>query len=222
MTDLELLTPNEIIRTRRKSISLIIKNNGEFIVRAPIKATDKRIRDFINLKSKWIISKRKEQLNNVVKPITFSDLEQIMLLDKPYNLVYSDVVLPKLGSEYIILPKEKSKEKLILLLKKIAKKHIQERVRLISELFGFKYNKISITSAKSCWGSCSSNNNLHFTYRLIMCPEDLIDYIVLHELCHTKIKNHSKLFWALVEQCNPYYKTHEKWLKVNRAIMEII
>ena len=222
MTDLELLVPNEIIRTKRKSISLIIKSDGKFIVRAPIKSKEEEILKFINLKSKWIITKRKEQLENAISPLTFDKLEQINLLGKQYKLTYSNASQVKLNEESIELPQKNSKEKLISFLKKTAQKYISERVKLISNLFGFSYNKISINSAKTCWGSCSLNNNLHFTYKLIMCPEDVVDYIVLHELCHTKIKNHSKEFWMQVEKCNPFYKAHERWLKKNRAIIEII
>ena len=121
-----------------------------------------------------------------------------------------------------MLPKEKSKEKLISFLKNTAKKYLAERVGLISELFGFTFSSISISSAKTCWGSCGYNNKLHFTYKLMMCPQDVVDYVVLHELCHTKVKNHSKKFWQLVKDCNPYYQIHERWLKKNRGIIELI
>ena len=222
MNNNELLLPNKIIKSKRRSISLIIKNNGEFIVRAPQKTNDCDIFRFINQKANWIINKRVEQINNSVIPLSFDRIENIMLLGKQYEIVYSDVTRTKITETQLIVPKDKAKARLIAFLKSFAKKHMIQRVKLISELFQFKYESISISSAKTCWGSCSANNKLHFTYKLIMCPEDVIDYIVLHELCHTKVKNHSAKFWSLVQSCNPHYKIHEKWLKKNRAIIELI
>ena len=218
----ELLTPNQIIKTKRKSVSLIIKNNGDFIVRAPINAKESYILRFINQKANWIIKKRTEQINSAVKLISFNENDKMMLLGKHLNLIYSDVSKIKIIEDNMILPKNNSKENLIAYLKKYSKQYISERVKVIANLFNFNYKSISITSARTCWGSCSHINRLHFTYKLIMCPPDVIDYIVLHELCHTKVKNHSSRFWSLVESCNPYYKTHEKWLKKNRAIIDII
>ena len=84
------------------------------------------------------------------------------------------------------------------------------------------YSSISINSAKTRWGSCTPSNKLHFTYKLMLCPIPIVDYIIIHELCHTKVKNHSKKFWQLVEYYYPDYITCEKWLKKNRAIIEFI
>ena len=218
----ELLIPNQIIKSKRKSISLIIKANGEFIIRAPIRAKDVDILRFVNQKADWIIKKRTEQFNSAFKPISFYENEQIMILGKHYRLKFIDTAKVKFQEDKLILPENNAKEKLIAFLKKYARHYITERVNVISQLFNFNYKSISITSAKTCWGSCSYSNKLHFTYKLIMCPPDVIDYIVLHELCHTRVKNHSYEFWALVEKCNPNYKTYEKWLKTNRGVIELI
>lgn len=218
----ELLIPNQIIKSKRRSISLVIKNNGDFIVRAPIRVNEKDIFSFIAQKREWIIKKRLEQKANLFSPLTFEQPEQIRILGKSYEVQLSERNRVKLFENIIEVPKINPKEKLINFLKKHARKYLLDRAKLISSLFGFSFSKITISSAKTNWGSCSQNNTLHFTYKLIMCPEDVVDYIVLHELCHTKVKNHSNRFWALVEACNPNYKTHEKWLKKNRGIIEII
>jgi len=222
MTDLELLTPNEIIKSKRKSISLVIKNNGDFIVRAPIKCKENDITKFIHQKANWIVKKRKEQISNAVTPLTCEKMENLILLGQSYEIVRNKVARVKCYDNQIILPEENSKEYLIRFLKKTAKKYLEERVGLLAQLFHFEYGKITVNSARSCWGSCSQKNNLHFTYKLILCPPDVVDYIVLHELCHTIVKNHSKKFWSLVQRFNPYYKTHENWLKKNRAVIDLI
>ena len=218
----ELLIPTKIIKSKRKSISLIIKNNGDFIVRAPLKSTESDIFKFIAMKSKWIILKRIEQQSNSFQPITFEKPEKISLLGKIYDIVLTNTSRVKLLENRIEVPQSNPKEKLIKFLKNYTRKYVTERALLISNLFNLEFSRITISSAKTCWGSCSQNNTLHFTYKLIMCPEDVIDYIVLHELCHTKIKNHSQKFWNLVETCNPNYKTQERWLKKNRGIIEVI
>ena len=222
MEETELIIPNKIIKSNRKSISLIVKNNGEFIVRAPINCKDSEIFKFISRKHDWIIKKRQEHYDNPFHKITFTTTEQITILGKQYNIILVNSSRVKLNENLIEIPKDKSKDKLISFLRNYARKYLTERVRLISCLFNFKYYNITISSAKTNWGSCSHNNRLHFTYKLIMCPEDIIDYIVLHELCHTKVKNHSDKFWALVEKCNPNYKAYDKWLKKNRRIIEVI
>ncbi|RLD59082.1 MAG: M48 family peptidase [Bacteroidetes bacterium] len=81
-----------------------------------------------------------------------------------------------------------------------AKQFIPERVKQLSEIHGFKYNNIYIKNIKSRWGSCSHIDNLNFTLHLMRLPDYLIDYVILHELCHTVHKNHGKEFWALLDK----------------------
>ncbi|MBQ8615169.1 MAG: M48 family metallopeptidase [Clostridia bacterium] len=222
MDNQELLIPNKIIKSNRKSISLVIKNNSEFIVRCPMRCKESDIYSFIAQKSDWIIKKRLEQASNLFNPLTCDKPEQIRILGKSYDIHFTNKNRVKLYEDVLEVPNTKPKEKIVGFLKTFARKYLTERVKLIADLFNFSYSKLTISSAKTNWGSCSLNDSLHFTYKLMMCPEDVVDYIVLHELCHTKVKNHSNKFWSLVEACNPNYKTHEKWLKKNRGIIEVI
>ncbi len=222
MNELELLKPTQIIRSKRKSISLIVKSNGDFIIRAPLKCKEVDISNFVNQKSQWIISKRREQLINTFKPLSFNGNEELTLLGQKYDIIYSNVSRVEVINNKINVPETKSKEKLIVFLKKLAKQHIFERTKILADTFDFNYNSISISSAKSCWGSCGPKNRLHFTYKLILCPESVVDYVIIHELAHTKVKNHSTQFWSLVGRCCSNHKVYEKWLKKNRAIVELI
>lgn len=96
-----------------------------------------------------------------------------------------------------------------------AAKTLPERVRHFAPLVGVSYGRITIRSQRTRWGSCSSKGNLNFNCLLLLCPEAVQDYVVVHELCHRRELNHSPKFWAEVERICPDYKTHRKWLKEN-------
>ncbi|MBQ6999727.1 MAG: M48 family metallopeptidase [Oscillospiraceae bacterium] len=96
-----------------------------------------------------------------------------------------------------------------------AAKLLPERVRYFAPLVGVSYGRITIRSQHTRWGSCSAKGNLNFNCLLLLCPEAVQDYVVVHELCHRKELNHSPAFWAEVERICPDYKTHRKWLKEN-------
>ena len=94
-----------------------------------------------------------------------------------------------------------------------ALKVIPERVKYYAPLVGVTYGRITIRNQKSRWGSCSSKGNLNFNVGLMMAPPEVMDYVVVHELCHRIEMNHSPKFWAEVGKLIPDYKKHEKWLK---------
>ena len=97
-----------------------------------------------------------------------------------------------------------------------AKKVIVERVKYFAELHGFVFNRISIKDTSSRWGSCSSDNNLNFNYKLLFLSDHLRDYVVVHELCHLRQHNHSLKFWKEVSAILPDYRVRERELKKYR------
>jgi predicted metal-dependent hydrolase len=98
-------------------------------------------------------------------------------------------------------------------LKRIAKGYILERVKYFSKKFSFNFRSVNIRGQKTRWGSCSSNGNLSFNYKLLQFRKEIIDYVIIHELCHTEQMNHSPRFWKLIEQFYPDYKNIKKELK---------
>lgn len=95
---------------------------------------------------------------------------------------------------------------------RMAKKIIPERVDYYAKIMGVSYGRISIREQKTRWGSCSSKGNLNFNWKLVLMPEDLLDYVVVHELAHRLEMNHSKAFWKIVEDVLPDYRERKKLL----------
>lgn len=93
---------------------------------------------------------------------------------------------------------------------------VLERLNYWSTIYGIPFGRVSIRKQKSRWGSCSSIGNLNFNYRLGFLPFELMDYIVVHELCHIKEYNHSKAFWNLVAEAYPNYIQLRKALETYR------
>ena len=99
--------------------------------------------------------------------------------------------------------------------RKAAADYIPKRVAYFAELLDVTYGRISIRDQKTRWGSCSSSGNLNFNYRLMLAPPKVLDYVVIHELCHRIEMNHSPKFWKCVESIMPEYRTQRQWLKEN-------
>jgi hypothetical protein len=90
---------------------------------------------------------------------------------------------------------------------------VEQKINHFNRYYNFEINGLSIKNQKTRWGSCSTAKNLNFSYKLVYLPEDLVDYVIVHELCHLKEMNHSGRFWDLVEATIPDWKTRRKALK---------
>lgn len=111
---------------------------------------------------------------------------------------------------------EKSHREILLdWLKKESKRIITKRVSYLAKENGFEFNKIAIRDQSSRWGSCSSDKNLNFSWRLAISPPKVMDYVIIHELAHLRQMNHSKVFWQIVEEIMPDYKESYNWLREN-------
>jgi len=97
--------------------------------------------------------------------------------------------------------------------KEKARAFISERLEYYSKTHGFRFNRVSIRNQRSRWGSCSKKGNLNFNYKILMLPQHLANYIIIHELCHLKELNHSPRFWNLMAQVMPDYLEIKKELR---------
>ena len=211
---------DRLIRAKRRTIALIIERDGSLTVRAPKRASLRDIEEFIHEKTEWILRSR-EKLKAVVQhpKKQYVNGETFLLLGQEYELLLVPPQRPALkfngGFTLAVSARERGEAAFTRWYKEQAYQVFTERIRNYSAMHGFSPRQVKVNSARTRWGSCSANGTINFTWRLVMAPLDVIDYVVLHELAHLRVKDHSPRFWKLVESICPDFKQHRKWLKEN-------
>ncbi|MFN3660331.1 MAG: M48 family metallopeptidase, partial [Brevinematales bacterium] len=193
--------PCHIVRTKRKTISLRILENGVVEIRCPLSTEEEYINYILKTHRHWIEKKRKEMIS---RPQFHGRLEEnypLFYLGKAYPLHFGPTTTVQWDGKSFLLP-EKKKNTIQRVMetwyRQQAKKILVEKVEYYAQKYGFSYTGIRLSSASKRYGSCSAKNLLSFTWKLILLPEDLIDYIVIHELAHTQAKHHQQAFWKIV------------------------
>ncbi len=146
-----------------------------------------------------------------------------MLLGKDCRICLTDEQRIRFDSMngVVYLPRENARAKLVKWLKTNAKHIMTDVTSQAAERMGVTYSALSVGSAKCCWGTCTADNRIRYTFRLIYAPKEVIEYVAVHELSHVKHKNHSAAFWSEVEKCIPDWKRRRNWLKRYGILMEI-
>jgi predicted metal-dependent hydrolase len=208
---------HKLVRSKRKTLALIVESDGTLTVRAPLRMKEADIRSFIEAKKDWIERKQARVQKDAPAPRQYVDGEKFLYLGVEVPLRIVRAQKPALVMEKAFkltksaLPQAESVFEAWY--KKQARTVFTERVSFFAHKHEFKVGKIRISSARTRWGSCSTKGTLSFTWRLVMAPLEVIDYVVVHELCHLKELNHSKAFWAKVEMVLPDYKKRRRWLR---------
>lgn len=213
---------------KRKSLYIVIQEDGNVDIRAPKQMNDKQILDFIESKKKWIYKKVLEQEERKNVKINLRNNGKLMLLGSEYSINKKFENCKAIKMEFkdelinLILPlKYENKSNLdeIIdscynkLLLKIAKIEVQNSMNRISNLVGIKPDELKIRNFKRSWGNCSSKRIISINKDVCKFSKKAIDYVCLHEVCHLKYMNHSKDFWNMVEKYMPDYKSVEKELR---------
>jgi Predicted metal-dependent hydrolase len=223
--------------SKRKSLEIKIKNDGQIYVSAPFYVSIKEIEDVLNKKSVWIEKKlhlMKEQCKNPYSELASKGTILFMGQDILFNItennkkrVYLSFDGGKLDLEIPVGFQSHDKDILIKenlkrFYKKNTEDYLEQKIEYYEKVVGVKSVDFKVKDQKTRWGSCSSKGNLNFNFRLSMAPDYVFDYIIVHELCHLKEMNHSKRFWALVKCYYPEYNKANIWLKNNsRKLMFI-
>ncbi|MEK4037134.1 SprT family zinc-dependent metalloprotease [Paenibacillus sp. FSL L8-0493] len=198
-----------------KKISIHIDSSGRITLKVPKKTSEETIKSVVERNGKMIVEKLQslEAARETPKMIrAYEDEGKFLYLGKYYSL------------HELIETAELSEEQLQLKLKKFyfssCKKLIGERITRYQTQLRVKPKSIEIVESRTKWGSCSSDKKLTFNYRLAMAPVEVIDYVIIHELCHLLHMNHDRSFWRRVGSLMPDYKEKEEYLaRYGRAMM---
>ena len=212
------MIPDQVIKSKRKTLSISINENAQLIVRAPNRISDARIQEFINEKSSWIIKNKnliKLRLQNTEK-----DQNNLLYLGEYFPIKKNIKSLKKVsfnGEEFITNLENQAQlsNALKIWYKDKFKELAIPRLNYFVDKYGLTINQVRLKRQKTLWGSCSSRNNINLNFLLIMAPLKVIDYVIIHELVHTIHKNHSVNFWSALEDIMPNYKDPKNWLKEN-------
>ncbi len=215
----------EVIRTKRKTVAISVEQTLKLKIKAPKHISDTEILNIIEKHKKWILKRIEilKQSKNIQK--SFNEGEKYLLLGRNYELKIADTDFPVgIKGDFLIVNSKYSKnvkETVLFFYKLYAKEFFSKKVNEITALTGHKFKTLKISNAKTRWGSCSSFGNINLSWRLIMAPESIIDYVIIHELSHLKEMNHSSRFWKEVEKYIPDHKKRRLWLKQNGHLFNI-
>jgi predicted metal-dependent hydrolase len=233
----------QVLRSRRKTLALQVKQ-GLVFVRAPYHIDEKCISSFIQKKDAWLRAKIFEQNQTVDYCCDFTQDSKLFVFGQlvTLNITFansgekSSTSLIELTNGHqalaIVLStriqhKLTNESQLAIVIKKQiehyfmqqAQRYILPKVEYYSKLTQLAPTSIKIRQYRARWGSCNNRGELSFNYLLMMLPNHVIDYVVVHELCHLRYLNHSTTFWQLVAKFFPDYIDAKKWIKVNQSAL---
>ena len=220
----------QVVRSkRRRKTSSIIISNGLVKVVVPNQISDFTIKKLINKRMSWIRKKLQDELN--MTPIIvkeYVDGESFTYLGNNYQLksFVGSVTSVKVTSDYIYVSLPKiSKENIKNLLEhwyeEKAIEIMTDKTNRYAKIIGVSPTAISVGDYKSKWGSCSIEGKISYNWRIIIAPSRILEYVVIHELCHMLEHNHSKEYWRLVSTYCHDFKECRKWLRLNSRSLAI-
>lgn len=217
-------------------ISLSVHPEKGVIVRAPFWVPDVAISNFVEERSQWIWRHLQKFHKQETPTKSYREGEKHLYFGIEYPLSFLTIDTPKrteinFQDETLVVNIysghdgtkriEEIRDALLRFYLENGIGAITEKVNYYCSLIGVEYSRIEIKKVSSIWGSCSPTNNLCFNRKLIMAPHEVVDYVVIHEVCHMVHRNHSSRFWGLVYKFDPDYKKHRRWLHQNHMLLSI-
>lgn len=216
---MSILSDIKIIRSKRKTLALTVASDATIIVKAPNFTPKLFIDSFINKHADWIEKQlERVQKQRIPPERKYQDGDIFLFLGIEHQLKMGNYTDISFKDSKLLFPQVlqfRVQKQLISWYKKQAKSIITRQVEYYSRQMKTSYGSITFSDTKSQWGSCTHENNLQFSWRLIMTPILVVNYVVVHELAHTMEKNHSKDFWRIVRSYCPSYNRQRKWLREN-------
>jgi predicted metal-dependent hydrolase len=221
----------QVSRTDRSKSATIKVEEGTVVVVVPRTLTPERIKKLLDDKTQWI--KQKIALHPQAKIATekqYVSGEAFSYLGRNYRLKVTEGELTPIklvqGCLAISVPKDESQHRMIRYAltswyRRRAELKLREKLIRYSPIVGVETNGYKVKSFQSRWGSCTPRGRVDFNWKIIMAPNRVVDYVVVHELCHLKQHDHSPQFWKLVESIMPDYAECKEWLRVNGASLMI-
>lgn len=207
---------------RKKTLAIQVGTDGTVVIRVPFRTSQAEIDRFLREKQQWLLKtiSRRRQQNHERQARAFIPGERFDYLGESYRLALCGDDVPGAalvftGREFLLKESALGGGRILFCLwyQKQARTHLQERVRHFGGILGLAPADVNINKSSSNWGSCSSDGRLRFAWRLIMAPPEIIDYVVVHELCHMIIRNHSRDYWRLVKRILPGCHEQKIWLR---------
>lgn len=220
-------------RSRRTTADIVIERDGRVVVRAPVSIPDERIEDLVEAKRYWIYKNLAEwrELNATRVLREYRNGEGFLYLGRSYRLLLvadqAEPLLLKNGRfclrRDLVERGDIAAAKAILRNYYIARgaERITQRVKYYAPKVGVKPRDIDIRELGNRWASCYSNGNLAFHWKCMMAPQTIIDYIVVHELCHLHHPDHTDAFWNEVDKVLPAYRERKEWLRKHGAGLDV-
>lgn len=208
-----------LIRTNRKTVSLIVDKEGCLVVRAPKNIGKRQIDLLVSQKQEWIVlAKQREEQNKAGKSEFFVSDGFLALFGEEKQVIFDAQKQPfysQADSCFHLVPAQEAQLRCQAeaVYRRLARVCIEQKAGNYAKILGVTPTAVRINGAKTRWGSCSGKNSLNFSWRLMLAPEPCVDYVVVHELCHILHHDHSPAFWQAVEQVVPDRKFRQQQLK---------
>lgn len=222
-----------VIFKERKTMSIEVEPSGEVNVVSPLGVSEIDILKKVKSKAKWIVQKQYDtkfiNINKINREAVNG--ESYMYLGRNYSLLLevndtrNDILVKLYRGKFIVETNTKDQGKIKLALENWYREktllRVNERVNYFKQYFNMSPKDIKVKEQKKRWASCTSSNELLFNWRCSMAPANILDYIVVHEMCHMLYKDHSKEFWDKVSAVMLDYEMRREWLRNNGIKLDI-
>lgn len=221
MTLLEWPPPYQIKRHRRaRSVKLRAEARQGLVITVPYRFNLRELASILDENKSWIEQQlqkiRLQTVDMLPSDIVFHSI------NTTYKITYEHLdtrlrLWQRSENDMVVLgnmaDQQRCKKLLSMWVRKLSKEYLPKHFHRLSQLMGIEYQGLTIRNQKTVWGSCTSQHTINLNYKLFLLPIHLMNYVMVHELCHTKHLNHSDQFWRLVERYDPNWKQHRQALR---------